>query len=62
MPYKGLPWWLSRRKSACSAGDVTSIAELGRSPPGGHSNPLWYPCLENPVDRGAWKATVHRVA
>ena len=32
---------------------------LGRSPGGGHGNPLWYSCLENPMDRGAWWATVH---
>ena len=35
---------------------------LGRSPGGGHGNPLQYSCLENPMDRGAWQATVHRVA
>ena len=34
---------------------------LGRFPGGGHGNPLQYPCLENPIDRGAWWATVHRV-
>ena len=34
----------------------------GRSPGGGHRNPLEYSCLENPVDRGAWRATVHKVA
>ena len=39
-----------------------SIPESGRSPGGGHGNPLQYSCLENPVDRGAWRATVHRVA
>ena len=33
-----------------------------RSPEGGHDNPLQYSCLENPMDRGAWQATVHRVA
>ena len=32
----------------------------GRSPGGGHGNPLQYSCLENPMDRGAWRATVHR--
>jgi len=42
--------------------DVGSIPELGRSPGGGHGNPLQYSCLENPMDRGAWQATVHRVA
>ena len=39
--------------------DVGSIQELGRSPGGGHSNPLQYSCLWNPVDRGAWWATAH---
>ena len=39
--------------------DVGSIPGLGRSPGGGHGNPLQYPCLENPLDRGAWQATVH---
>ena len=42
--------------------DVGSIPESGRSPGGGHSNPLQYFCLENPMDRGAWKTTVHGVA
>ena len=41
--------------------DVGSISELGRSPGGGHGNPLQYSCLENPMDRGAWWATVHGV-
>ena len=47
-----------------SAGDlreVGSIPGLGRSPGDGHGKPLWYFCLENPMDRGAWQATVHRV-
>ena len=35
---------------------------LGRSPAEGHDNPLQYSCLENPMDRGAWRATIHRVA
>ena len=38
------------------------IPGLGRSPGGGHGNPLQYPCLENPMDRGAWLATIHSVA
>ena len=42
--------------------DSGSIPRLGRSPGGGHSNPLQYSCLENLMDRGAWWATVHRVA
>ena len=41
--------------------DVSAIPGWGTSPGGGHSNPLQYPCLENPVDRGAWWATVHVV-
>ena len=48
-----------------SAGDVRylgSIPGLGRSPGGGHGNPLQYSCLENPMDRGAWRVTVHGVA
>ena len=47
---------------AANAGDVGSIPGVGRSPGGGQGNPLQYSCLENPVDRGAWQATVHRVA
>ena len=42
--------------------DVGLIPGLGRSPGGGHSNPLQYSCLENPMDRGDWRATVLRVA
>ena len=41
--------------------DVGSIPGLGRSPGEGNGNPLQYSCLENPMDRGAWWATVHRV-
>ena len=50
---------------AANAGDirdVSSISGLGRSPGRGHGNPLQYSCLENPMDRGAWWATIHRVA
>ena len=46
-----------------NAGDIRdagSIPGLGRSPGGGHSNPLQYSCLENAMDRGAWLATVHK--
>ena len=42
--------------------DASLIPGSGRSPGGGHRNPLQYSCLENPMDRGAWQATVHRVA
>ena len=48
--------------SACNAGDLGSIPELGRSLGEGSGDPLQPPCLKNPMDRGAWRATVHRVA
>ena len=50
------------KASACNAGDLGSIPGLGRSPGEGNGNPLQYSCLENPMDGGAWWATVHRVA
>ena len=43
------------------AGDMGSIPGPGRSPGGGNDNPFQYSCLENPMDRGAWQATVHGV-
>ena len=58
----GLPQWPDGKESAFNAGDVGSIPGLGRSPGGGHGNPLQYSCLENPMDRGAWGATVQGVA
>ena len=48
--------------NAGNAGDVGSIPGWGRSPGGGHGNPLQYSFLENPMDRGTWQAIVHRVA
>jgi len=48
--------------NAGDAGNVGLIAGSGRSPGGGHSNPLQNSCLKNPMDRGAWQAIVHRVA
>ena len=45
--------------SAGDIGDSGSIPRLGRSPRGGHDNPLQYSCLENPMNRGVWQATVH---
>ena len=45
-----------------NVGDAGSIPGSGRSPGSRHDNPLWYSCLENPMDRGAWWATVHGVA
>ena len=52
-----------KNTSANAAGvrNVGSLPGLGRSHGGGHGNPLWYSCLENPMDRGAWQATVPRV-
>ena len=59
-----LPCWLSGKESVCkagAAGDMGSIPGVGRSLAGGHGNPLQYSCLENPMDREAWQAAVHRV-
>ena len=42
--------------------DMGSVLGSGKSPGGGHGNPLQYSCLENPMDREAWWATAHRVA
>ena len=50
------------KESACNGGDLSLIPGLGRSPGGGHGNPLQYSCLENSMDRGAWRAIVHGVA
>jgi len=52
-------------ESTCNAGDTrdaSSIPRLGKSPAEGHGNSLQYSCLENPVDRGAWQAMVHKFA
>ena len=57
--------WLRGKESACNAGetgDLGSIPGSGRSLGGGNDNPLQYSCLENPMDRGAWKAIVQRFA
>ena len=54
--------WKNSPANAGDIRDVGMIPGLGRSPGGGHGNPLQYSCLENPTDRGAWSATVHRVA
>ena len=63
-PLQGFPQWRSGEESACNAGDtadVTLISGSGRSMAGGNGNPLHYACLENPMDRGAWRTIVHRV-
>ena len=59
--FLGLPGGSDGKESACNLGDLGSIPGLGRSPGGGHSNPLQCSCLENPMDRRAWRATVHAV-
>ena len=58
----GFPGGSEVKASACNAGDTSSIPGLGRSPGEGNGNPLQYSCLENPMDRGAWWASVHGVA
>ena len=58
----GLPPSSVCKESACNAGDPASIRGLGRSPKEGNGNPLQYSCLENPMNREAWQATVHGVA
>ena len=59
--YKGFPGGSHGKESACDAGDPGLIPGLGRSHGEGNDNPLQYSCLENPMDRGAWQATVHGV-
>ena len=61
MHSSGFPGGSDGKESACNAGDLGSIPELGRSPGGRHGNPLQYSCLENPMDRGDWWAIVYRV-
>ena len=58
----GFPGGSDGKESACSAGDPGLIPGLGRSPGERNGNPLQYPWLENPMDGGAWQATVHGVA
>ena len=58
----GFPGGTDGEESACNEGDLGLSLEFGRSPEGGHGNPLQYSCLENPaMGREAWRATVHRV-
>ena len=58
----GFPGGSDGKESACSIGDQGSIPGLGRSPGEGDGYPLQYSCLENPLDRGTWQATVHGAA
>ena len=57
----GFPGGSDGKQSAYNAGDLGSIPRLGRSPGEGNGSPLQYSCLEDPMDRGAWRATVHGV-
>ena len=57
----GFPGGSAGKESAYNAEDPGSIPGWGRSPGEGNGNPLLYSCLENPMDRGAWWATVHGV-
>ena len=58
----GLPSGSDGQESACNAGDLDLIPGLGRSPGEGNDYALQYSCLENSMDRGAWRATVHGIA
>ena len=58
----GFPGGSEVKAFACNAADLGLIPGLGRSPGEGNGNPLQYSCLENPMDGGAWWATVHGVA
>ena len=57
----GFPGGSDGKESPCNAGDVGSISRSGRSPGEGNGNPLQYPCLGNPMNRGALRAVVHGV-
>ena len=59
--FVGFPGGSDGKESAYNLGDLDLIPALGRSLGGGHGDPLQYPYLENPMDRGAWRATVHGV-
>ena len=65
IPYQavfgGFPSGSESKESACNAGDLGSIPWLRRSPGEGNGNLLQYSCRENPMDRGAWRATVYGV-
>ena len=63
--YMGFPVGTSVKNPPANAGDIRDMGSIpgsGRSPGEGNGNPLQYSCPENPMDRGAWRATVHGVA
>ena len=59
---RGFPGGSIGKESACNMGDLDSIPGLGRFPGEGNGNPLQYSCLKNPMNRGAWQATIYGVA
>ena len=61
--FVGLPWWIISKETACQCRrhEFEIFPGLGRFSRGGHGNMIYYFCLENPMDRGAWRATVHGV-
>ena len=61
-PQSGFPGASEGKESACNAGDLSSIPGSGRFPGEENGSPLQYSCLENPMDTGAWRATVNGVA
>ena len=61
LPSEGFPGGSDGKESACNMGDLGSIPGSGRFPGGGRGNPLQSSCLETPMERGAWRATVHGV-
>ena len=58
---QGFPGGSAVKNPSANAGDLGLIPGSGRYPGGGYGNLLQYSCLENPMDRGGWRATVHRV-
>ena len=60
--HQDFPGGSDSKASAYKVGDLGLIPGLGRSPGAGNGSPLQYSCLENPIDRGTWQATVHVVA
>ena len=58
---RGFPGGSDGKQSTCNAGDLGSIPGSGGSTGEGNGNPLQYSCLENPMDRGVWQATVHGI-
>ena len=59
---RGLPLWHGGKESACNARDCGSVPELGKSPGERNGYPLQYSCLDNSMDRGAWRATLHGIS